>query len=57
MVFGTGVGRADQFVAVDPDALAQGAALDDRIVDDREYEAGLELNPNELEAHYLPEAT
>ena len=53
MVFGTGVGRADQFVAVDPDALAQGAALDDRIVDDREYEAGLELNPNELEAHYL----
>ena len=38
VVFGAGVGRADQPVAVDPDALAQGAAFDDRIVDDREYE-------------------
>ena len=53
MVQGTAVGCKDIASAAYTDALAQGTALDDCLVDDREHEAGLALNPNELEAHYL----
>ena len=53
LVLGVGVGREDQPAAAYPDALAQGAALDDRLFDDREHESRLEFDPNELEAHYL----